>query len=140
MSQMTDVSNLSWRDWLLSERPQSRMQARLGRSYMVWRRFTANKLAVIGLFIIIALLFVAAFANVLAPHSPYTGDLANARLLPPGTPGYLLGTDDQRHPLVQALGVDVEDAAAVIGDRPATGLLDDHRQGCGLVQQAQFTL
>ena len=73
MSQMTDTSNLSWREWLLSERPQSRMQARMGRSYMIWRRFTANKLAVIGLMIIIALVLVAAFANVLAPHSPTQG-------------------------------------------------------------------
>lgn len=103
MSQMTDTSNLSWRDWLLSERPQSRMQARLGRSYMIWRRFTANKLAVIGLFIIIGLLLVAAFANVLAPHSPYTGDLANARLLPPLTPGHLLGTDDQGRDILSRL-------------------------------------
>ena len=66
MSQMTDTSNLSWREWLLTERPQSRTQARLGRAYMVWRRFTANKLAVLGLLIIIGLLVVAALAAVLA--------------------------------------------------------------------------
>ncbi len=103
MSQMTDTSNLSWREWLLTERPQSRTQARLGRAYMVWRRFTANKLAVLGLLIIIGLLVVAALADVLAPHSPVVGDLANARLLPPGTPGYLLGTDDQGRDILSRL-------------------------------------
>lgn len=103
MSQMTDTSNLSWREWLLTERPQSRTQARLGRAYMVWRRFTANKLAVLGLLIIIGLLVVAALADVLAPHSPVVGDLANARLLPPGTSGYLLGTDDQGRDILSRL-------------------------------------
>ena len=41
--------------WLLSERPASRMQARLGRAYMTWRRFSANRLALVGLAIIICL-------------------------------------------------------------------------------------
>ncbi|MBW9054115.1 ABC transporter permease [Rhizobium mesosinicum] len=86
---------LSRRDWLLSDRPQSRMQARLGRAYVTWRQFTANRLAVIGLLIIVALLLIAAFANLIATHNPVVGDLKNARLLPPGTAGYLLGTDDQ---------------------------------------------
>ncbi|KQV73014.1 ABC transporter permease [Rhizobium sp. Root1220] len=86
---------LSRRDWLLSDRPQSRMQARLGRAYVTWRQFTANRLAVVGLLIIVTLLLVAAFADVLATHSPVIGDLKNSRLLPPGTPGFWLGTDDQ---------------------------------------------
>ncbi|ANK87634.1 MULTISPECIES: ABC transporter permease [Rhizobium] len=86
---------MSRREWLLSDRPQSRRQARLGRAYVTWRQFTANRLAVVGLLIIIALLLVAAFADLLATHNPVVGDLRNARLLPPGTAGYLLGTDDQ---------------------------------------------
>ncbi|MDO3432719.1 ABC transporter permease [Rhizobium sp. CBN3] len=86
---------MSRREWLLSDRPQSRRQARLGRAYVTWRQFTANRLAVVGLLIIIALLLVAAFADFLATHNPVVGDLRNARLLPPGTSGYLLGTDDQ---------------------------------------------
>ncbi|AHG47389.1 cytochrome C550 [Rhizobium leguminosarum bv. trifolii CB782] len=86
---------MSRRQWLLSDRPQSRMQARLGRAYVTWRQFTANRLAVVGLLIIVALLFIAAFADVLATHNPVVGDLRNARLLPPGTSGFLLGSDDQ---------------------------------------------
>ncbi|MCJ8521578.1 nickel transporter permease [Pseudorhizobium tarimense] len=91
------------REWLLSDRPQSRRQAKLGRAYVVWRRFAENRLALLGLMIILALLFVAAFAGVLAPHDPLQGDLRNARLLPPGSEGYLLGTDDQGRDILSRL-------------------------------------
>ncbi|WP_144379548.1 nickel transporter permease [Mesorhizobium amorphae] len=91
---IADTSKTSWREWLLSERPQSRAQARLGRSYMTWRRFTANRLAVIGLFIILALVFVAIFAGLLAPYSPVVGDLRGSRLLAPDWTHWM-GTDDQ---------------------------------------------
>jgi peptide/nickel transport system permease protein len=83
----------SRRDWLLSERPASRMQASLGRAYVAWRRFSANRLAFLGLLIIIALLVVAAFADLLAPYSPTIGDLKNARLLAPSA-AHWFGTDD----------------------------------------------
>ncbi|MHC2359267.1 ABC transporter permease [Rhizobium leguminosarum] len=86
---------MSRREWLLSDRPQSRLQARLGRTYVTWRQFTANRLAVVGLLIIVALLFIAAFADVIATHNPVVGDLRNARLLPPGTGEFWLGSDDQ---------------------------------------------
>ncbi|MER9298275.1 ABC transporter permease [Mesorhizobium sp. M0621] len=89
----SDARPLSRRDWLLSERPASRMQARLGRAYVAWRRFSANRLAFLGLLIIIALLVVAAFAGVLAPYSPTFGDLKNARLLAPSAEHWF-GTDD----------------------------------------------
>ncbi len=84
---------LTRREWLLSDRPASRMQARLGRAYVAWRRFSANRLALLGLLIIIALLVVAALADVLAPYSPTIGDLKNARLLAPGA-AHWFGTDD----------------------------------------------
>ena len=41
----TSRSATTRREWLLSERPASRMQARLGRFYMTWERFRANRLA-----------------------------------------------------------------------------------------------
>ncbi|ESY93844.1 nickel transporter permease [Mesorhizobium sp. LNHC229A00] len=83
----------SRREWLLSERPASRTQARLGRAYVAWRRFSANRLAFVGLLIIIALLLVAILAGVLAPYSPTFGDLKNARLLAPSAQHWF-GTDD----------------------------------------------
>ncbi|MBB4575225.1 ABC transporter permease [Rhizobium lentis] len=94
---------MSRRDWLLSDRPQSRMQARLGRAYVTWRQFTANRLAAVGLLIIVALLFIAAFADIIATHNPVVGDLRNARLLPPGTGEFLLGTDDQGRDILSRL-------------------------------------
>ncbi len=89
----SDVGRTNWRDWLLSERPQSRRQARLGRAYMTWRRFSTNRLAVVGLAIILALVLVAILADVIAPYSPFTGDLRTTRLLPPSAE-HLMGTDD----------------------------------------------
>ncbi|WP_394887448.1 nickel transporter permease [Mesorhizobium sp. AaZ16] len=82
------------RDWLLTERPGSRLQARLGRAYNSWQRFSSNRLAVIGLGIILLLLFVAAFADALSPYSPVIGDLRGSRLMPANAEHWL-GTDDQ---------------------------------------------
>ncbi|MBB6014660.1 nickel transporter permease [Aquamicrobium lusatiense] len=95
-------TTMTRRQWLLTDRPQSRLQARLGRAYVTWRRFTANKLAVLGMLIILALVLVAIFAPALAPHSPYVGDLAGKRLLPPG-PEHWLGTDDQGRDILSRL-------------------------------------
>lgn len=79
--------------WLRDPNPQSRRQARLGQAYMGWLRMRRNPLAVIGLVIVAVLLFMAAFAPWLAPHDPIAQNLQN-RLMPPGTAGHLLGTDD----------------------------------------------
>lgn len=95
-------TTMTRREWLLTDRPQSRLQARLGRAYVAWRRFTANRLAVLGLLIILGLVFLAVFAPLLAPHSPYVGDLAKSRLLTPG-PGHWLGTDDQGRDILSRL-------------------------------------
>ena len=81
------------REWLLSDRPQSRLQAKLGRAYVTWRRFSGNGLALVGLGIIVALVLVAIFADLIAPYSPTIGDLKNARLLPPSATHWF-GTDD----------------------------------------------
>jgi peptide/nickel transport system permease protein len=91
---MTTRVSQSWHDWLLSERPASRRQAALGRAYQAWRTFARNRLAMAGLFIILALIVVAIFAEQLAPYSPYIGDLRTSRLLPPSW-AHPFGTDDQ---------------------------------------------
>jgi peptide/nickel transport system permease protein len=91
---MTTRVSQSWHDWLLSERPASRRQAALGRAYQAWRTFARNRLAMAGLFIILALIVVAIFAEQLAPYSPYVGDLRTSRLLPPSW-AHPFGTDDQ---------------------------------------------
>ncbi|MBN2906076.1 MAG: ABC transporter permease [Rhodobacteraceae bacterium] len=81
-----------WRDWLLTDTPQSRNQARLAALFQGWLSFRSNPMAMFGLGILILLLLMAAFAPLLAPHDPFTQDLAN-RLKPLGTPDHPLGTD-----------------------------------------------
>ena len=79
--------------WLREPNPASRAQARLGQAYLSWLRLRRNPLAVIGLIISITLIAAAIFAPLLAPHDPIAQDLSR-RLLPPGTSGNWLGTDD----------------------------------------------
>ncbi len=81
------------RAWLSDPNPASRRQARLGQAWLAWQRIRRNRLAMAGLVIVGILLLVAAFAPLIAPHDPLVQDLSR-RLLPPGTPGNLLGTDD----------------------------------------------
>ena len=81
------------RQWLMSERPQSRRQAALGRAYAGWLGFSRNRLAMVGLAIVLALVAVAVAADALAPYAPTVGDLSQ-RLLPPSGV-HLLGSDDQ---------------------------------------------
>jgi len=83
----------SWRDRLLTDTPRSRREAKLGAAYRGWLRFKRNRLALLGLAIVVALVLVAALAPLIAPHDPYAQNLAR-RLLPPGAPGHLLGTDE----------------------------------------------
>ena len=62
MSQSSlQTTPMTRRQWLMSDRPQSRLQARLGRAYMTWQRFSANKLAVAGLCIILLLILYVCF-------------------------------------------------------------------------------
>jgi peptide/nickel transport system permease protein len=80
--------------WLMSEHPASRRQAALGRWYAGWRSFAGNRLALLGLGIVLALVAVALFADLLAPYSPTVGDLRTTRLLAPSA-AHWFGTDDQ---------------------------------------------
>jgi peptide/nickel transport system permease protein len=87
MSQQT----MTRREWLLSDAPQTRRQARLGAIYQGWLTFRTNKLAMLGLIILILLIGMAIFAPWLAPQSPFKQDLAG-RLQPPSAEHWL-GTD-----------------------------------------------
>ncbi|HIP37872.1 MAG TPA: ABC transporter permease [Desulfocapsa sulfexigens] len=81
-----------WREWLLTDAPASRRQARLSSWYRSWLAFRSNPMAMFGLSILFALLLIAMFAPYLAPYDPFIQDLA-ARLSAPGTGGYILGSD-----------------------------------------------
>lgn len=82
----------SWRDWLLSDEPASRRQARLSSLYKGWLTFRSNTLAMLGLIVLVLLILAAIFAPLLATHDPFAQDLAN-RLLAPGEQGHIFGTD-----------------------------------------------
>lgn len=81
-----------WRQWLLTDTPASPAQAQLGRAYQGWLELSANRLAMLGLWIVIILLLVAAFAPWLATHSP-TAQVLSDRLQPPSA-AHWLGTDE----------------------------------------------
>ena len=95
-------SSTSLQQWLLSEQPASRRQAACGRAYAGWRMFARNRLALLGLAIVGALLVLAALAPWLAPYAPDVGDLMTTRLLPPSA-AHWLGTDDQGRDILSRL-------------------------------------
>ncbi len=88
--------------WLMSDRPQSRRQAALGRAYAGWRSFARNRLALAGLVAVLLLVAVALCAPVLAPYPPTIGDLRTERLLPPSALHWA-GTDDQGRDILSRL-------------------------------------
>jgi peptide/nickel transport system permease protein len=88
--------------WLMSERPQSRRQAALGRAYSGWRTFARNRLALLGLGLVAALVIVALLAPWIVPYSPFEGDLRTTRLLPPSA-AHWFGTDDQGRDILSRL-------------------------------------
>ena len=90
---MNEVARETWREWLTTDTPHSRRQARAAQVYAGWLNFRANPLAMLGLAIILSLVVVAAVAPWIATHDPFVQDL-NARLTPPGEGGYLLGADE----------------------------------------------
>ncbi|WP_052365010.1 nickel transporter permease [Halotalea alkalilenta] len=81
--------------------PRSRGQARLRRYKELWSSFSSNRLALVGLSIILALIAIALLADLIAPYSPTTGGLGQ-RLLPPST-AHWLGTDDQGRDILSRL-------------------------------------
>ncbi len=87
-----DVSMPSgWRAWLLDESPAGPWQARLGRSWRLWRAFARNPLRLAGLAVVLGLIVVALFAPWLTPYSPVEQDLSVRLLAPHGA--HWLGTD-----------------------------------------------
>ncbi|TWI38058.1 nickel transporter permease [Paracoccus sulfuroxidans] len=82
---------ITTREWLLSDAPQTRRQARLGALYQGWLTFRANKLALVGLVILILLVLIAIFAPWISPKSPFAQNLGG-RLQPPSAEHWL-GTD-----------------------------------------------
>jgi peptide/nickel transport system permease protein len=82
--------------------PSRERQREQRRSYGFWKAFCRDRMALIGLIII----SVTAVAAVAAPWvSPYDSSYAaeTLRLSPPGSPGFLLGTDEQGRDILSRL-------------------------------------
>ena len=60
---------------------------------IAWRSLRRDRFALVGLAVVVLAILSAIFAPLLAPYDPYRVS-SSARLLPPGSPGYVLGTDD----------------------------------------------
>jgi peptide/nickel transport system permease protein len=88
---MSATSVPGLRAWLTAEVADSAAQASAQRLWFGWLRFLDNRLALVGLVIVLILLLVAAFAPWIATHDPYAQDLTR-RLLPPGAEHWF-GTD-----------------------------------------------
>ena len=89
---VSESSEQGLRAWLLTDTPSSRRHAQLAAWYRGWLSFRANPMTMLGLGILLFLVFVAALAPWLSPHDPFDQDLA-ARLQPPGSENYILGSD-----------------------------------------------
>jgi peptide/nickel transport system permease protein len=81
----------SLRQWLLTDAPLGRTQARLGRLYSNWLALRRNPLAMAGLAIVLGLLLLAAIGPSLLSGSPYAQVLTD-RLQPPSAEHWF-GTD-----------------------------------------------
>ncbi|SDW21554.1 peptide/nickel transport system permease protein [Ruegeria halocynthiae] len=86
------MSDMTLRQWLLTDEPTSRRHARLSSLYKGWLTLRSNSMAMVGLAILVGLVLTAVFASIIAPHDPFVQDLSS-RLLPIGAEGHLLGTD-----------------------------------------------
>jgi peptide/nickel transport system permease protein len=69
------------------------VQATPSQLAIAWRRLRRDRFAVLGLLVVLLAIASAILAPHLAPHDPYRVSAAT-RLLPPGSPGHILGTDD----------------------------------------------
>ena len=78
--------------WLLTDTPESAFQAASGRFYLGMLEFFRNRLAVVGLLIIVILVFTALFAPYIAPYDPVAANLANR--LQPLSAEHWFGTDE----------------------------------------------
>lgn len=91
MTSKSDLQKTGLLQWLKSDTPHSRWQARCGRAWIGWIKFSENKLAMIGLGIVLALILISIFAPLLAPYDPILSDLGN-RIQPPSAEHWF-GTD-----------------------------------------------
>ncbi|MBR0479300.1 MAG: ABC transporter permease [Solobacterium sp.] len=65
-----------------------------GQGKEIWRRFRRSKSAMLGLFILLTLIFMAVFAGVLTPYDPTEPDVPIRLMKPFVDSAHILGTDE----------------------------------------------
>lgn len=76
------------------DRPQATAWRHRSQFRLAIRALARDKVAVAALVVLFLVILVAIFAPLISPYDPLVGD-PTQRLLPPGTPGHLLGLDGQ---------------------------------------------
>jgi peptide/nickel transport system permease protein len=82
----------SARAWLLADVPESAFQAYCGRLYLGWLALARNRLALLGLAIVVGLVLCALLAPLITPYGPNQQNLANR--LQPASLQHWFGTDE----------------------------------------------
>jgi peptide/nickel transport system permease protein len=80
------------RAWLLTDTPGSAFQAAAGRFFLGLIEFSRNRLAVVGLLIIVVLVLTALCAPLIAPYDPVAANLKER--LQPISAAHWFGTDE----------------------------------------------
>ncbi|OKH89580.1 D-ala-D-ala transporter subunit [Thalassospira sp. TSL5-1] len=101
------------KQWLTTDKPQSRFQAKCGRSWVAWIKITENRLAMIGLSIVVGLILVTIFAPLLAPYNPLAADLTN-RIQPPSA-AHWFGTDQLGRDILSRLIYGAQYTLLIVG-------------------------
>jgi peptide/nickel transport system permease protein len=78
---------------VITAAPKRRKMKKHSQMREVWERIKVRPTAMIALAGVLLLVFVAIFADVLVPYHDAITQNAAAKLVPPGSPGHLLGTD-----------------------------------------------
>jgi peptide/nickel transport system permease protein len=95
---MTTIASTAAARWAESDVPVA------PRSYLVEvrSRFLRNWMGIVALGVLVLLVASAVFAPLLTPYDPNVGDVTE-RLKPIGTPGHMLGTDEQGRDMLSRL-------------------------------------
>ena len=81
---------------------QLEMVRRERKANNAWHKLSRNKMAVVGLIIVVAMVLLAVFANQLAPYDPNAIDMGNAYAAP-GSAGHIFGTDNYGRDLLSRI-------------------------------------
>lgn len=81
---------------------QLEMVRRERKANNAWHKLSRNKMAVVGLVIVVIMVLMAVFADQLAPYDPNAIDMTNAYAAP-GSGGHIFGTDNYGRDLLSRI-------------------------------------